>query len=260
MAHIGAGSIRPPTPPIDDAAALGAFALRDDALSFVWLGAQGQRVFQRVRAMLDEDARRLGGHAGRTYVAVTAPGSVGDDNGEHDLAEQALADDAGLYGRSDPSVPLETLHLQVGDTVMLAKNMATREGLVKNELFTIAELRRVSVRVRDRAGALHTVPRARFVFTINSAETIKLARKQLPFVHAWAITVHKSQGQTCERTLLEHRSAYWEHGQAYVALGRTQTAADTGAFVDDSCSVPRTGGGAPVPVMAAICHPQLLGA
>jgi hypothetical protein len=65
-----------------------------------------------VRDMLVDDAARLGGRPGRTYEAVNAPGSIGDDNGEKDIAEQALADDAGLFRNADPSVPLETLHLQ----------------------------------------------------------------------------------------------------------------------------------------------------
>jgi len=211
-----------------------------------------------VRDMLVDDAARLGGRPGRTYEAVNAPGSIGDDNGEKDIAEQALADDAGLFRNADPSVPLETLHLQEGDTVLLAKTMCARSGLVKNELLTIAGLRRFSVVVLDRVGARHTIPRARFVMTIDHSQSVKIARKQLPFHHAWAITVNKSQGQTCERTLLDLRRPYWEHGHAYVAPGRTQAAQDTGAFVDEWSCVARRGGGAPVPVMAAVCHPELL--
>ena len=212
-----------------------------------------------VRAMLEEDARRFGESAGRAYVAVNAPGTIGgDDNGEHDVAEAALADDAGMYRNADPSVPLETIHLQIGDTVLLAKTMCARSGLVKNELFTIDRLRRFSVVVRDRHEVRHTIPRARFIMKLDASGTVKIARKQLPVFHAWGITVNKSQGQTCERTLLDCRRAYWEHGQGYVAPGRTQSAADTGAFVDQWTCVPRAGGGAPVPVLAAVCHPELL--
>ena len=56
------------------------------------------------------------------------------------------------------------------------------------------------------------------------------------------------------------RRKYWEHGTGYVALGRTQTAASTGAFVDDASSLVRARNGAQarVPVMAAVCHPELL--
>jgi len=210
-----------------------------------------------VRTMLEEDAVRLGAHSGCAYVAVNSPGSIGADSGEHEMAEAALADDAGLYRNRDPSVPLNTLHLQVGDTVLLAKGMCVRSGLVKNELFTVAELRRCSAVVCDRNGLHHTIPRARFVYTLDAAGAINIATKQLPFVHAWAITVHKSQGQTCERTLIDCRSAYWEHGHAYVACGRTQAAADTGAIVGErSCE--RSGNGVLVPVVAVVCHPELL--
>ena len=210
-----------------------------------------------VRKMLDEDAERFGEHAGALYHAVNAPASMGDDAGEFELAEQCLAEDAGIFKHLDPTVPLERLYLQVGDSVMLAKTMCVRSGLVKNEVFTIKELRRYSVVLRDRNERLHTVPRARFVMNVNVGETVKVARKQLPFVHAWAITVNKSQGQTCECTLLDVRRPYWEHGHAYVALGRTQSSNDTAAFVDANTSF-RSDDGCTIAIVSCVCHPELL--
>ena len=184
---------------------------------------------------------------------------MGDDAGEFELAEQCLAEDAGIFKHLDPTVPLERLYLQVGDSVMLAKTMCVRSGLVKNEVFTIKELRRYihSVVLRDRNNRLHTVPRARFVMNVNVGETVKVARKQLPFVHAWAITVNKSQGQTCECTLLDVRRPYWEHGHAYVALGRTQSSNDTAAFVDANTSF-RSDDGCTIAIVSCVCHPELL--
>ena len=127
----------------------------------------------------------------------------------------------------------------------------------QNQIVTVGELRRFSAVVVDASGARWTVPRKKFVVKVDAAESIKIAHTQLPFVHAWAITVNKSQGQTCERTLLDLRRSYWEHGQAYTALGRSMTASDTGAFVNASSAIHRNG--RIVPVMAAICLPQLLG-
>ena len=46
--------------------------------------------------------------------------------------------------------------------------------------------------------------------------------------------------------------------RALTACGLSRAAEDTGAFVNDECCVPRTGGGVTVPVMAATCIPQLL--
>ncbi|GAB3186667.1 AAA family ATPase [Nesterenkonia suensis] len=44
--------------------------------------------------------------------------------------------------------------------------------------------------------------------------------RQLPFKLAWAITVHKSQGQTAERLIVDLSGGTFSFGQLYVALSR----------------------------------------
>ena len=43
--------------------------------------------------------------------------------------------------------------------------------------------------------------------------------KQMPLRLAWAITIHKSQGLTFERAIIDAEASF-AHGQTYVALSR----------------------------------------
>ena len=58
-------------------------------------------------------------------------------------------------------------------------------------------------------------------WTIEENGKIKARISQLPLRLSWAITIHKSQGQSLDAALMDLSSTF-EYGQGYVALSRVR--------------------------------------
>lgn len=90
-------------------------------------------------------------------------------------------------------------------------------------------------------GEFHYVPRLVLTFT-NPSMPFTLRRVQFPLMPGWAMTVHKSQGQTLDRVGIYFPRPTWAHGLLYVAVSRVRCTKDClfvgaiGATVANYCS------------------------
>lgn len=133
----------------------------------------------------------------------------------------------------EPSYPVDLqVELKVGAQVMFVKNDPSPDKRFYNgKIGRVVAIANGAVRVRcpkDPADiAIEPMQWDNIKYAIDTAtnritETVEGTFKQMPLKLAWAITIHKSQGLTFERAIIE-ADASFAHGQVYVALSRCKT-------------------------------------
>lgn len=124
------------------------------------------------------------------------------------------------------------LVLKKGAQVMFVKNDASPEKRYYNgKIGRISAISadHILVRCGEEKEAI-TVAKEEWTntkYTIDAetqeiSETVEGVFRQYPLITAWAITIHKSQGLTFERAIVDAGAAF-THGQVYVALSRCKT-------------------------------------
>jgi ATP-dependent DNA helicase PIF1 len=134
----------------------------------------------------------------------------------------------GLEGERLPA-PLE-LRLKQGARVMFTKNDEERRW-VNGTLGTVSWLSGDRIEVDVDGAGLHEVPQATwqsFRYRFDGKSDRIVADEvghytQYPLMPAWAVTIHKSQGKTLARVLIDFGSGAFAPGQAYVALSRCRS-------------------------------------
>ncbi len=131
----------------------------------------------------------------------------------------------------------EVLELKVGAQVMFCKNDPSADKLYYNgKIGRVVALDKDSVTVEcQREEGVESAARiqvekqewtnAKYVTdekTGEIREEISGTFSQIPLKTAWAITIHKSQGLTFDRAIINAGHAF-SHGQVYVALSRCRT-------------------------------------
>lgn len=132
----------------------------------------------------------------------------------------------------ESSFPTEKyLKLKVGAQVMMLKNDTERPRRWANgTLGTITSLDKEVVKVLINGKEL-SLTRANWEkIRYDYDHEVKALTKQIvsvfnqiPMRLAWAITVHKSQGQTYESAVIDMTGGAFAHGQTYVALSRCKS-------------------------------------
>jgi hypothetical protein len=139
---------------------------------------------------------------------------------------------AAIHGKfpefSYPS--LEVLELKIGAQVMFTKNDSSFEKQFFNgKIGEVTSLEKDKLVVKSSDGNITVIPETweNVSYTLNN-ETKEIEEKkagsftQIPLKLAWAITIHKSQGLTFEKAIIDAGSSF-AHGQTYVALSRCKT-------------------------------------
>lgn len=126
------------------------------------------------------------------------------------------------------------LKLKVGAQVMTVRN-DNEKKYVNGTIGTVIECKNQSVIIRVTEGGnprnIEVGPEEWDIIRYK-ADNVDLTKigtetlgtfKQLPVKLAWAVTIHKSQGKTFDRIIVDLGRGAFEHGQTYVALSRCRT-------------------------------------
>jgi len=146
--------------------------------------------------------------------------------------QTARAEISGDFGRGEAALPAETeLKLKVGAQVMFLRNDTAVTGepprWVNGTIGTVVRILGEKVRVEIDGEEVDVEPAVweRLRYSYEPA-TKKLTRDvvaeftQFPLRLAWAVTIHKSQGKTYDRAVIDLGSGAFAPGQTYVALSR----------------------------------------
>lgn len=126
----------------------------------------------------------------------------------------------------------EVLELKQGAQIMFVKNDTSGEHRFFNGMIgEVTSLSSTSIEVRSKeTNQIFSLQEeewtnAKYVLNEETKEIIEDIEgvfRQYPIKLAWAITIHKSQGLTFDRAIID-ASASFAHGQTYVALSRCRT-------------------------------------
>jgi ATP-dependent DNA helicase PIF1 len=145
-------------------------------------------------------------------------------------AYEARCEGSFLKAGEDRLPAPQTLALKPGAQVMFVRNDAERRW-VNGTVGVVTALRDDKVVVRLDDGTTHDVETIewqdiRYGIDDKTKEIVDEVAGtfvQFPLIPAWAVTIHKAQGLTLARVMVDLARGAFAEGQVYVALSRCQT-------------------------------------
>ena len=142
------------------------------------------------------------------------------------IKSKAFTYTAVIEGRFGEAPVDEELELKVGSQIMIVKNdLYKPRRYVNGTIGFISVLNDEYIKVEIDGEEIkiekHTWERIQYKVSngIITKEVIA-SFTQYPIKLAWAVTIHKSQGQTFENVFIDLDTGAFSHGQTYVALSR----------------------------------------
>lgn len=115
------------------------------------------------------------------------------------------------------------IELKQDARVMLIKNLSVEEGLVNGSVGKIKSFEKVGIKtcplVEFDNGTTRVIEEVEWELEYNDS---KAKAVQLPLMLAWSCTIHKIQGCTLEKAVMDLSDCFCD-GQVYVALSRVKT-------------------------------------
>lgn len=173
------------------------------------------------------------------YITLCARNATVDKINQRELltlAEPEFEYVAEVKGQFEPALfPTELgLKLRKGAQVMFVRNDSEEKQFVNGTIGRVTQLSKdtIIVETEEHGGKKRRIEAQKAEWEIiryKASATGALETEvvgsfiQYPLKLAWAITIHKSQGKTFDKVLIDLGGGAFEHGQLYVALSRCRT-------------------------------------
>ncbi len=205
------------------------FRQKDEAFKSILNKVRAGHVDEQLLCSLNTRKLPIEGRSGIVTLATTNLTVTNLNQAKLDsLDDKQYTYKASVSGDFDKSsFPTEeVLSLKVGAQIMMLKNDPERRW-ANGTIGRIFSLSKDEVRVFIDGQSYLVKPEtwSKIKYTLNETtnkieEEIISSFTQYPLRLAWAITIHKSQGQTYDKVCIDLGRGAFAHGQTYVALSR----------------------------------------